>query len=292
MRRDAAKAKDYANRHNVPRWYDDADKLINDPEVNAIYIATPPSSHEALSIAAMNAGKHVYVEKPMALNYAAAFNMAKTANEKNVKLVVAHYRRAQPFFNKIKQLITDKAIGEIRLARMEFYRPGYSKSDLEMPGKAWRVDPAISGGGIFHDLAPHQLDLMFHFFGPVKKVTGIAVSQSDLYTADDMVVGTILFEHNIAFNGTWCFNAASELSTDHCEIIGSEGKIHFSVFNNKAFTVTTKEGSSVYTYDALQHVQQPMIERTVQYFLGEGPNPCSGEDGAETMRLIDEIVKN
>ncbi len=291
MRRDVAKAKDYAKRHNVPRWYDDADKLINDPEVNAIYIATPPSSHESLSIAAMHAGKHIYVEKPMALNYTAACNMAKTAAEKKVKLVVAHYRRAQPFFNKIKQLITDKAIGEIRLVRMEFYRPGYSKADLAMPGKAWRVDPAISGGGIFHDLAPHQLDLACYFFGPVKKVTGIAVSQAGIYAADDIVTGTMLFENNIIFNGTWCFNAAAELSTDHCEIIGSDGKISFSVFNNKKFTVTTQEGSSVYSYDALQHVQQPMIERTVHYFLSEGPNPCSGVEGAEVMRLIDEIVK-
>ena len=291
MRRDAAKAKDYALRHNIPRWYKDAAELINDPEVNAVYIATPPSSHEALSIAAMNAGKHVYVEKPMALNYAAACNMAKTANEKNVKLVVAHYRRAQPFFNKIKQLITDKAIGEIRFARMEFYRPGYSKSDLAMPGKAWRVDPTISGGGIFHDLAPHQLDLMVYFFGPVKKVSGMAVNQAGMYTADDMVSGTILFENNIIFNGTWCFNAAPDLSTDLCEIIGSEGKISFSVFNNITFTVKTEEGSSVYSFDAFQHVQQPMIQRTVHYFLGEGPNPCSGVEGAEVMRLIDTIVK-
>lgn len=291
MRRDAVKAKDYALRHNVPRWYDDSDKLIHDPEVNAIYIATPPSSHEALSIAAMNAGKHVYIEKPMALNYAAACNMTKTANEKNVKLVIAHYRRAQPFFNKIKQLIDDHTIGEVRLARMEFYRPGYSKADLAMPGKAWRVDPAISGGGIFHDLAPHQLDLMCYFFGKVRNVTGMAVNQAGLYTADDMVAGTILFENNIIFNGTWCFNTAAGLSTDHCEIIGSEGKISFSVFDNRTIRVSANGVSSVYTYDALPHVQQHMIEKTVKYFSGEGPNPCSAEDGAEVMRLIDEITK-
>src|ERR1700732_4083626 len=95
MRRDAVKAQDYARRHQVPRWYDDASQLINDPEVNAIYIATPPSSHEAYTIAAINAGKPVYVEKPMANNYAAACSMADTAAQKNSKLVVAHYRREQ-----------------------------------------------------------------------------------------------------------------------------------------------------------------------------------------------------
>jgi predicted dehydrogenase len=75
MRRDAAKAQEYAHCHNVPKWYDDAEALINDPGVNAIYIATPPSTHEFYTIAALAAGKPVYVEKPMAINYDAANNM-------------------------------------------------------------------------------------------------------------------------------------------------------------------------------------------------------------------------
>ncbi len=77
MRRDAAKAEDYAKRHNVPKWYTDANSLINDPDINAIYVATPPSSHEAYSIAALQAGKPVYVEKPMSMNAAEAENMMK-----------------------------------------------------------------------------------------------------------------------------------------------------------------------------------------------------------------------
>ena len=105
MRRDAVKAKDYAQRHQVPTWYTDAALLINDPAVNAIYVATPPLSHEAYTIAALQAGKPVYVEKPMALNYKAALNMVDIAAKKNQKLVVAHYRREQPFFKKINQLI-------------------------------------------------------------------------------------------------------------------------------------------------------------------------------------------
>ena len=100
MRRDTEKAKDYARRHNIPRWYDDANRLINDPGVNAVYIATPPSSHEEYALAAIHAGKPVYLEKPMALNYQSAVIIANTAAGKNIKLVVAHYRRAQPLFKK------------------------------------------------------------------------------------------------------------------------------------------------------------------------------------------------
>src|SRR5450432_71971 len=104
MRRNEEKVKDYARRHNVPKWYTDAYSLINDPDVNAVYIATPPSSHEEYTLAAINAGKPVYVEKPMTLNFASAIKMMNAANEKQTKLVIAHYRRAQPYFKKIKQL--------------------------------------------------------------------------------------------------------------------------------------------------------------------------------------------
>lgn len=288
MRRDGAKAKDYAQRHNVPRWYDNADKLINDPGVNAIYIATPPSSHEEYTLAALHAGKPVYVEKPMANNYKAAQHMADSATAAGIKLTVAHYRREQPLFKHIKQLLLDNAIGDIRLARLEFYKPPLTAEELSLPGNRWRVDPAIAGGGLFHDLAPHQLDLMYYFFGPVQKVTGIATSQGGQYAADDMVAGNILFKNGVAFSGAWCFNAPAP--ADYCEIIGSKGKIGFNVFSGTTIWLTINSKQTTIPFEPLPHVQQPMIEKTVQYFLDQAANPCSGEEGAEVMRLMGEMV--
>ena len=288
MRRDAAKAADYAKRHNVPQWYDDADKLINDPNVNAIYIATPPGSHEAYALAAINAGKPVYVEKPMSLNYEAAKNIAAVAKAKKIKVAVAHYRREQPFFKKIKQLLLDGVIGDVRLARIELYKSPLTKQELSTTHHAWRVDPAIAGGGLFHDLAPHQLDLMHYFFGPVQKAIGIATNQAANYAADDLVAGNILFKNGVMFSGTWCFNAAA--TTDNCEIVGSNGSIYFSVFGGNTITVIAKGIREIFSFDALEHVQQPMIEKVVEYFLGQSPNPCSGEEGAEVMRLIDAFT--
>jgi predicted dehydrogenase len=289
MRRDAAKAADYAQRHNVPKWYSDAEKLINDAEVNAIYIATPPDSHEAYAIAAIAAGKPVYVEKPMALNFAAAQHIAAAATAKNVKLTVAHYRRAQPFFKKIQQLINEKVIGDVLLVRLELYKPPLTATQLSSNHHAWRVNPAIAGGGLFHDLAPHQLDLMYHWFGAVQKQTGFATNQANNYAADDLVAGSLLFKSGIAFSGTWCFNAAA--STDNCEIIGTQGSIYFSVFGGNTITVIAKGVVSTFSFETLQHVQQPMIEKVVQYFLGEGVNPCSGDEGAEVMRMMENLVR-
>ncbi|MEO6232294.1 MAG: Gfo/Idh/MocA family oxidoreductase [Ferruginibacter sp.] len=288
MRRDAAKAADYAQRHHVPKWYSDADELINDPEVNAIYVATPPAFHEQYAIAAINAGKPVYVEKPMAISYESACKMAAASTEKNIPLVVAHYRRQQPRFKKLHQLILEKTIGDILLVRLDLQKPPTTEVEMANPGIAWRINPTLAGGGHFHDLATHQLDLMYYFFGPVKKVTGIATNQGATYDADDLVAGNLLFESGVAFSGTWCFNAPKEV--DYCEIIGTKGKITFSIFNENTLTVSTGELNTVLTFDTLLHVQQPMIEATVQYFLGEGPNPCTAEEGTEVMRLMQEMV--
>lgn len=288
MRRNAEKASDYARRHHVPRWYSDAGQLINDPGVNAIYIATPPSSHEEYTIAAINAGKPVYVEKPMALNYEAAKRMAQAAKEKNIKLVVAHYRREWPMFKKVKELVNSNAIGKITGVILLFNRPPLTATDLSVEKTAWRMDPKISGGGLFHDLAPHQLDIMYWLFGNAKKISGISSGQNDLYAADDTVARDILFENGIAFNGAWCFNAGE--STDHCEIIGMEGKISFSFFSGNSIRLTVKDQTSILGFEPLQHVQQPMIEKVVQYFSGNAENPCSGEEGAEVMRWMDTMT--
>ncbi len=290
MRRDAAKAADYAKRHGVSRWYSDANQLINDPEVNAIYIATPPSSHEQYTLEAMKAGKPVYVEKPMTTDYAAAIRMAEFAEQTNSKIVVAHYRRQQPIFQTIKQLLSDKIIGEPLLVRLELTKPPLTKSELNDPKIAWRVNPAIAGGGLFHDLAPHQLDLMYYFFGPVQKVNGIATNQGGHYMADDLVAGTILFENGVAFSGTWCFNAAADTAKDYCEIIGTHGKISFSIFEGFTITILANGLTTVRTFDSLEHVQQPMIEATVNYFLDTTDNPCGADEGAEVMRLIEAFV--
>ncbi|SEW52151.1 Gfo/Idh/MocA family protein [Chitinophaga arvensicola] len=289
MRRDGAKAADYARRHGVPKWYDNADQLINDPDVNAIYIATPPLQHEAYTIQALAAGKPVYVEKPMTLDAASAVRMNEAAEKYGVKLSVAHYRRAQPMFLKIKELLADKAIGDVRFVSLQMLQPPASNL-IAASATNWRVDPAISGGGLFHDLAPHQLDLMIYFFGPAQHAAGIAVNQAKVYPADDLVTGHILFENGIVFNGTWCFTVAAGDRLDLCEITGSTGKITFPVFGNSM--TLHQDGIAVeFTFDPLPHVQQPMIDEVTKYFTGRGENPCSAEQALLSMRLMDCFTK-
>ena len=160
MRRDANLAKDYAVRHGVKAWYNDADLLINDPEVNAVYVATPPDTHKKYAIQAMEAGKAVYVEKPMALNFSEAREMTAVPKATGMPLFVAYYRRKLPGFVKLKALLEEGRIGKLQSVNMQLYKP---PSADELAGNPnWRVIPEISGGGHFVDLASHQLDYLFH----------------------------------------------------------------------------------------------------------------------------------
>ena len=123
MRRDAAKVADYAARHNVPSFYSNADDLINDKEVNAIYIATPPKFHEEYVLKALQAGKYVYVEKPVTIDLAACERIIVAAELYNTKLVVAHYRRALPVFLAVKKFLEEGRIGKVRLVRISCLQP-------------------------------------------------------------------------------------------------------------------------------------------------------------------------
>lgn len=287
MRRNAEKAKDYARRHGVEKWYSNADELMNDPGVNAIYVATPPSSHEEYAIKAMKAGKPVYIEKPMAIHAEAAERIEQLAKETGVKAAIAHYRRQQPLFLKIKELLQEKVIGDVRLIQMEMFQP-HQSTMIAQTETNWRIDPSVSGGGLFYDLAPHQLDLMLYFFGPAKRVSGISINASHYYDADDITSGQILFENNVLFNGCWCFTSYQR--KDHCEIIGDQGKISFSVFDSNPLIIEKDGKQSAMEFDKLQHVQQPMIQKVVDYFLDRSSNPCSATEGLQVMKMMDAIA--
>lgn len=289
MRRDAAKAADYAKRHGVPKWYSNASDLINDTDVNAIYIATPPLQHEEYTIAALAAGKPVYVEKPMALNSAAAQRMAEASEKYGTKLVVAHYRRAQPLFLKIKSLLAEKTIGEVRFVDLKMLQPAASNV-IANSEENWRINPAISGGGLFHDLAPHQLDLMLYYFGEAVNFHGLA-SKNNATAVADLVTGHIEFENNVVFNGLWCFSVPKNEQADTCEIVGTKGKITFSVFG-QYIKINTEGKEETLNFEPLQHVEQPMIEKVVAYFSGEGENPCSADEALKTMKIMDAFTNS
>ena len=290
MRRDGEKAADYARRHNVPKWYTDADALINDPDVNAIYVATPPDSHADYAIRAMRAGKPVYVEKPMALNAAECEAMNQMSRETGVPLFVAFYRRALPYFLKVKELVDQRIIGDIRYVHIQLNWQPAAREMGEGPEPNWRVSPSISGGGLFHDLASHQFDFLEYMLGSIKTASGMARNQAGLYHADDIVAATFEFESGVLGSGNWCFTVNKEQRLEQTQLIGSKGKITFSFFEKFLIRVETETGVDEHTIPFPEHVQQPLIELIVNALRGNGKSPSTGETGARSSAILDQIT--
>jgi predicted dehydrogenase len=288
MRRDAEKAADYAKRHGVGKWYGDAELLMNDAEINSVSIATPPAYHLEYAIAGLKKGLNVYVEKPVTRNADEARQMAEAVKQTNGRLTVAHYRRALPMFLKVKELLGNGTIGEVRTVQIRMWKT--LQPDLVANSETnWRVRPELSGGGYFHDLAPHQLDLMLFYFGAPEKYHGFSINQSGLTPADDHVCGEILFKNKVVVNGSWSFNVAKSEATDMCEIIGTKGKITFPFFGTFInWKNETEEETLNFVHP--QHIQQPMIGKIVAYFSGEGPNPCSIDEAVVLMDIMDAFT--
>ena len=205
MRRNGDLAADYARRHDVPRWYDDADELINDPGVDAVYVATPPDSHSKYVVRAAQAGKPVYVEKPMARTALECEEMISACDEAGVSLFVAYYRRALPRFVKVKELLDSGRIGQLRSLSIRNERPAPMGDVADQEG--WRVDPEISGGGHFVDLGSHILDLLDWLLGPVTHAVGVAANRGGRYPAEDLVTGVFSFRSGVEGVGVWNYDS-------------------------------------------------------------------------------------
>ena len=242
MSRSEDKARRYAERHHIRKWYTDASRLIEDPDINAIYIATPPSSHATFAIMAMRAGKPCYIEKPLAASYADCIRINRISEETGIPCFVAYYRRYLPYFQKVKEIINNGTVGDVVNVQIRFSVPprdlDYSRGDT-LP---WRLQPDISGGGYFYDLAPHQLDLLQDIFGVITRAHGYPANRAHLYQAEDTISACFYFESGIPGSGSWCFVGHESAKEDCIEIIGDKGSLSFSVFNYEPIRLINSEG--------------------------------------------------
>ena len=287
MRRDGEKAKDYAERHGVPKWYDNAEDLIYDDEVDAVYIATPPSSHNEYTIMAAKAGKPVYVEKPMANSTEECAEMVNACEKYNVPLFVAYYRRSLPRFLKVKELIEDGSIGEVRFVSIQQTQKIIQKD--ENGNWPWRVIPETSGAGLFYDVGSHTLDLFDYLLGPIKEVKGSAVNLANSYPAEDTVSGVWKFENGGVGTGVW--NYSSYKNEDDNRIVGTKGEIQFSTFDDKPVTLLTENSKESFNIEHPKHIQQPHIQSIVNELLGKGSCPSTGKTALRTNKVMEELTK-
>ena len=290
MRRDRGKAMDYAARHQIPKYYSDADLLLEDDEINAVYIATPPDSHAFYAIKAMKAGKVVYVEKPMARTYKECMDMKNCSRNTGIPLFVAYYRRALPYYQKIKEILDENILGDISRIELKLFRSA-NKHDLQRSNLPWRVIPEISGGGYFIDLASHQLDILDYYLGAGQIIKSSATNEAKLYQAEDTVKASLAYPKGIQLEGAWSFVSSGSDEKDRVKIMGSAGELSFSFFSSEPIILATEENEEMYDLKPPLHIQKPMITSIVDELLGKGKAPSDLESAIRTSRLMEEIIK-
>ena len=290
MSRSENKARSYAERHHIRKWYTDAQELIDDPDVNAIYIATPPSSHATFAIMAMRAGKPVYIEKPLAASYNDCIRINRISEQTGVPCFVAYYRRYLPYFQKVKEIIENGTIGKVINVQLRFSVPPRDldyKNEKELP---WRLQPDIAGGGYFYDLAPHQIDLLQNIFGVITRAHGYPANRAHLYKAEDTVSACFFFENGVTGSGSWCFVGHESAKEDRIEVIGDKGSLSFSVFTYEPIVLITSEGKQSITVPNPSYVQLPMIKHVIEHLQGIGHCDCTSISATPVNWVLDRVL--
>lgn len=290
MSRNAEKAESYAKRHNIKKWYTDPLELINDPEINAIYIATPPSSHATFAIMAMKAGKPVYIEKPLAASYEDCARINRISELTGVPCFVAYYRRYLPYFQKVKQIIQSGAIGTPANVQIRFSVPPRDLDYKSSGSLPWRLQPDIAGGGYFYDLAPHQLDLIQDIFGVITRAHGYCSNMAKLYKAEDTISACFYFENGLPGSGSWCFVGHQSAKEDRIEVIGEKGMLSFSVYNYSPIQLVTSEGRSSIVVPNPPYVQLPIIRSVIEHLQGIGICECTSVSATPVNWVMDRIL--
>jgi 1,5-anhydro-D-fructose reductase (1,5-anhydro-D-mannitol-forming) len=293
MRRDASRAEDFARRHGVKRWTTDAETLIHDPEIDAIYIATPPSHHLHYALAVANAGKPCYVEKPMARSAAECDAMLDAFARAGQPLYVAYYRRALPRFLKVREILAAHLIGEV-MAVSHVYQGRANPKAAAGGATGWREDVAASGGGLFVDLGSHVVDVLDFLIGPLSNVTGRAAHRSSgprvaRGAPEDTVVMSFRTESGVLGTARYQFHTAG--SMDRLEFVGTRGQLALSVFGQEPLELEVGGERELISVEQPAHVHLPLVQSIVDELGGRARDCAStGRSGARASAVIDRVL--
>lgn len=290
MSRHEKNARSYAERHHIDKWYTDAQELIDDDDVNALYIATPPSSHATFAIMAMKAGKPAYVEKPLASDYDDCVRVNHVSEQTGVPCFVAYYRRYLPYFHKVRDIVRSGGVGNVINVQIRFSCPPRDLDYARSGQLPWRVQPDIAGGGYFYDLAPHQIDILQDIFGIITEARGYCANRAGLYKAEDSVSAAFRFEDGLPGSGSWCFVGHEAAKEDRIEIIGDKGRVCFSVFNYNPIHLWDEQGMTEISVPNPEYVQLPLIRSVVEHLQGTAVCEATSLSATSVNWVMDRVL--
>ena len=280
MRREPAKARPFAEAHSIPLCTGDADAILRHPDVDIVYVATPPVAHKAHVLAAARVGKHVLVEKPMGMSAAEDREMIDACDAAGVELFVAYYRRFHPHVAKMRELVAGGRIGRPVFGQIDFATP-WRPSD-------WRVQPEISGGGLFVDVVSHRLDVMVSLLGDPVDVHGVRNTFNPDVGVEDAVSVAIRFADGALAAVSADF--VSGRSADGFRVVGIRGVIETDHLDGHVFTLKADGESERFEFDPFPAPHLGLIRHIERVLAGEAENASSGRAGMQTDRIIDNAL--
>lgn len=285
MRRNLDEAKKSAEMFGAKHWYDNIHDIANS-DVDAIYIATPPGLHFEQALACCEAGKPVYVEKPLARNYTEAKQIVDAFESKGIPLFIGHYKRALPKFQYIKNAIDKGTIGNITLVRSYLNRI-FSQKEAD---ETWLYNPRLSGGGKFYDIAAHSMDIIAFLFGDITEIHGFATNSGTSCPLEDTVAFAYKTKNGIL--GTANFNCIANTKEDRMFVCGTKGMIEFSIHGTDDVIITQYETKTKekFVLPDPKNVEYSMVEAVVKALITNQEGLCTTKEALSTYWAIDQVL--
>ncbi|MBB6481248.1 Gfo/Idh/MocA family protein [Spirochaeta isovalerica] len=283
-RRNKALLEEFAERFGFSRTYTDWKEQFRDPEAEAVYIATPVNLHREQSIFAMEQGKHVLCEKPMALNSREASLMLDAAKANGVRFGVAYYRRFYPMVEKIMEVLGDKGIGSPRYVQVQNFEPFNRK---EGEARYWLLKPEISGGGPMMDMGCHRLELLHYLFGEIADLTSTLKTLRFQREVEDTSVALLTFKTGLMANVASLHTVQEPRDT--IEIYGTEGSIHVENLNEGIYRIVKNGEKEKGVCPPRTNAHSPLIDDFCRAIREERDPAVTGDWALKTTELLDRI---
>ena len=311
MRRSSDLAEEFARERGIPHWTTDAGELLDLPEVDVVYVATPPGHHVEYALRACEAGKPCLVEKPVGRSAAECRRIVEAFREKGVSLFASYYRRYLPKFLKVKEILDSGILGPLASAQ---YRMTCPPRD-----GGWRLEPRLSGGGLFWDVGSHVVNLLDFWFGPLELIGGCAANSIRTLDVEDTVSFSFRTRHGVP--GTALWNFAAREKCDRLEIDGLLGTLRLAALDYSSPLIVetrhpelvsdptsngvkwkvrhlvrrlsgsrSKEIRRVYRFQREASVHQGLVQAVVDNLLDEKECTSGGDAALRTSELMDAVL--
>lgn len=292
QKRSIAAAREKADQLSIPHAFSTAAELAACPDVDAVFIVSANVAHHDETITAARAGKHVLVEKPMAMNAIEAKHMVEECERNHVKLMVGQVVRFSPIVRRIRDLVQSGALGRIVTARADYF------FNARLSKRKWLYDRELAGGGAVFDIGVHCLDtLSFILEDRVESVRAMLSPEPTTTTTEGSAVLGLKYSKGTMASITCSFEAPAR----HIgiEIIGTDGMAQASDFTLSSTRLALELTSRTETIDTRKEtiaVEVPnLYEDEVTAFsrcvLENIPSPIPGLDGWRNQMVLDIAIK-